>query len=35
MAKCPRCGKKWKTLEDEPADGCPYCGWEPYEEEEQ
>jgi rRNA maturation endonuclease Nob1 len=29
MARCPKCKKQFKTLEDEPADHCPYCGWEP------
>jgi len=29
MAKCPKCKKRFKTMEDEPASYCPYCGWEP------
>jgi hypothetical protein len=29
MPKCPHCKRQFKTLEDEPADKCPYCGWKP------
>ena len=36
MATCPRCRRHFRTLEDEEGmHDCPYCGYPPYEEEDE
>ncbi len=29
MAACPKCGKTFRVLEDEVAESCPRCGYDP------
>ena len=34
MALCSECRRSFRTMEDEPADECPYCGYTGREEED-
>jgi predicted nucleic acid-binding Zn-ribbon protein len=31
FARCPKCGKSFRTLADEPPTECPRCGYNPYD----
>ena len=34
MALCPECHRSFRTMEDEPPDECPHCGYTPWQDDD-